>query len=126
MLAYSSVPQRKTRTAKLWLFNIEIGEALRELKMPSPERICDAAACIRARKNARSYRPEADLIHENLMQLTSPRILTFILSLILALLAVVSLYTRIPSIGPWINGHRFWMMVAAYVILALGVVFRRL
>jgi hypothetical protein len=60
------------------------------------------------------------------MQITAPRILTFIISLIIAALAIASLYTRIPSIGGWINGHRFWMMVAAYVILALGVVVRRL
>ncbi|MDB5593279.1 MAG: hypothetical protein JWM36_240 [Hyphomicrobiales bacterium] len=60
------------------------------------------------------------------MQLTTPRILTFIVSLILALLAIASLYTRIPTVGLWIIGHRFWMMVAAYVILALGVVMRGL
>ena len=60
------------------------------------------------------------------MQLTAPRILTFILSLVVALLAIASLYTRLPTIGAWVSGHRFWMMVAAYVILALGVVLRRL
>ena len=60
------------------------------------------------------------------MQITAPRILTFVISLIIAALAIASLYTRIPSIGPWINGHRFWMMVAAYVILALGVLVRSL
>jgi hypothetical protein len=60
------------------------------------------------------------------MQLTAPRILTFIVSLIIAALAVASLYTRLPTFGTWINGHRFWIMVAAYVILALGVVLRRL
>lgn len=60
------------------------------------------------------------------MQLTTPRVLTFLLSLIMALLAVASLYARIPTIGSWVNAHRFWMMVAAYVILALGVILRRL
>lgn len=60
------------------------------------------------------------------MQLTAPRILTFLISLIIALIAVASLYTRLPTIGAWVNGHRFWMMVAAYVILALGVALRNL
>ncbi|MDB5642562.1 MAG: hypothetical protein JWN07_1879 [Hyphomicrobiales bacterium] len=60
------------------------------------------------------------------MQLTTPRILNFIISLIIAALAIASLYMRIPTIGAWVNGHRFWMMVAAYVILALGVVVRGL
>lgn len=66
------------------------------------------------------------LIHETRMHLTPPRIVTFVVSLILAVLAIASLYTRIPTIGAWINGHRFWMMVAAYVILALGVALRGL
>jgi hypothetical protein len=60
------------------------------------------------------------------MQLTAPRLLTFIVSLIIAALAVASLYIRLPTVGAWINGHRFWMMVAAYVILTLGVALRRL
>jgi hypothetical protein len=55
------------------------------------------------------------------MQLTRPRFSTFLVSLILALLVIASLYTHIPAIGSWINNHRFWM-VAAYGILALGVV----
>lgn len=60
------------------------------------------------------------------MQLTAPRILTFIVSLILAVLAIASLYTRLPTIGAWVGSHRFWMMVAAYVVLMLGVVMRGL
>ena len=60
------------------------------------------------------------------MQLTPPRILTFAISLVIAILAIASLYTRLPTIGAWVNGHRFWMMVAAYVILALGVALRGL
>ncbi len=60
------------------------------------------------------------------MPLTAPRILTFVVSLVLALLAVASLYTRIPQIGHFVDGHRFWMMAAAYVVLVLGVLLRGL
>lgn len=60
------------------------------------------------------------------MQLTAPRILTFIVSIVLAVLAIASLYARIPTVGHFVNTHRFWMMVAAYVVLALGVLMRGL
>jgi hypothetical protein len=60
------------------------------------------------------------------MQITAPRILTFIVSLVLAVLAFASLYIRIPTMGTWVSGHRLCLMAAAYAILALGVLMRGL
>ncbi len=58
-------------------------------------------------------------------RLTPPTFPVFILSLVLALLAVASLYTTIPSIGHFVNAHRFWIMATAYAVLVIGVVFDR-
>ena len=60
--------------------------------------------------------------------LTPPRFITFVVSLILVLAAVVSLYTRLPVVGTYLNSgsHRFWIAVAGYVILMLGVFLRGL
>lgn len=58
------------------------------------------------------------------MRLSPPRMLTFIVSLVLAVLAVASLYVHVPAISAFVTAHRFWILVAAYVILALGVLLR--
>jgi hypothetical protein len=60
--------------------------------------------------------------------LTPPRFITFVVSLILVLAAVVSLYTRLPVVGTYLNSgsHRFWIAVAGYAILMLGVLLRGL
>ena len=54
--------------------------------------------------------------------LTAPRLLTFAASLVLAALAVASLYMRIPTIGHTVVAHRTWILVGAYALLAVGVV----
>ena len=56
--------------------------------------------------------------------LTAPRIPTFIVSLALVLLAVASMYVHLPAALSFVNGHRFWLVVAGYVVLALGVVLK--
>lgn len=61
-----------------------------------------------------------------LVQLTAPRLITFAVSLILVGLVVASFYLRIPSIGQFVSGHRLGFLIAAYAVLALGVVWRRL
>ena len=58
--------------------------------------------------------------------LTPPRFITFVVSLILVLAAVASLYTRLPVVGAFVNSHRFWIAIAGYVILMLGVLLRGL
>ncbi len=56
-------------------------------------------------------------------RLTPPTFPVFIISLILAALAIASLYLHIPFVGHYIAPHRFWVMAAAYAILFIGVVF---
>jgi len=55
-------------------------------------------------------------------RLTPPTFPVFLISLVLAVLAIASLYTTIPGIGHFVAKHRFWMMAAAYGVLFLGVV----
>jgi len=58
-------------------------------------------------------------------RLTPPSTIVFLISLVLAVLAVVSHFFHIPSIGRQVEAHRFWIMTAAYVLLAAGVLLRR-
>jgi len=54
-------------------------------------------------------------------RLSPPSWRAFALSLVLALLAVASLFFAIPVIGHYVNAHRFWFMTGAYVFLAASV-----
>jgi hypothetical protein len=56
-------------------------------------------------------------------RLTPPTFPVFILSLILAALAIASLYAHIPVVGHYIVPHRFWILAAAYAVLLIGVIF---
>jgi cadmium resistance protein CadD (predicted permease) len=58
--------------------------------------------------------------------LSAPRLLTFLVSIVLIGLAVASLYTRIPMVGRTVVVHRQWFFIGAYVLLALGVTTRSL
>ena len=62
------------------------------------------------------------------MRLTPPTIPVFLVALILAGLSVASMYTHIPAVQGFIaaDHHRYWMMVAAFLVLTAGVVFARL
>lgn len=53
--------------------------------------------------------------------LNAPKVITFVISLVLVVVAVGSLYTRVPAVGAFVTTHRFWIAVAGYVLLALGV-----
>lgn len=57
------------------------------------------------------------------MRLTPPTIPVFLIAVILAVLSFGSLYTHLPSIQGVVAAHRYGMMTAAFVILALGVIF---
>ncbi|MHC2000073.1 hypothetical protein ACYQR9_06465 [Methylobacterium sp. CM6241] len=61
-----------------------------------------------------------------MLNLSTPRRLTFLLSLVLIGLAVASLYLRLPTIGPTVVKYRTWFFVGAYVLLAFGVVSKSL
>ncbi|MGA9487230.1 MAG: hypothetical protein WBV25_09170 [Methylocella sp.] len=56
-------------------------------------------------------------------KLTPPGAPIFFISLILAVLAVASLYTHVPAVGHYVAAHRFWVMTAAYAALLAGVIF---
>jgi 4-amino-4-deoxy-L-arabinose transferase-like glycosyltransferase len=51
-----------------------------------------------------------------MMRLVAPASLTFIIALVLAALALLSLALPIPLVGP----NRFWFMTAAWAVLGLG------
>ncbi len=53
--------------------------------------------------------------------LNAPKVITFGISLILVLAAAASLRFRLPVAQSFVAAHRFWIAVAGYVLLALGV-----
>lgn len=59
-------------------------------------------------------------------KLSPPGAPIMILSLVLAALAVASLYWRIPYVGHYVAPHRFWVLAGAYGALCVGVLSRRL
>jgi hypothetical protein len=54
------------------------------------------------------------------MNLSPPTTAVFVISLILAVLAVIGTFVAIPVI----SANAFWVAVIAYVILAIGNLFR--
>jgi hypothetical protein len=50
------------------------------------------------------------------MELHAPSMWMFVLSLVIAALAVISAFTAIPYVAE----HGFWMAIVAYVVLAVG------
>ncbi|HUI21359.1 MAG TPA: hypothetical protein VLZ74_09980 [Methylocella sp.] len=58
--------------------------------------------------------------------LTPPGIPVFLVSLVLAVLAVSTYYTHVPVVGHYIATHRFWVMTTAYAALLAGVLFEGL
>lgn len=54
------------------------------------------------------------------MNLSAPTTMVFVISIVLAILAVLSMFMPLPIIGE----YRFWVAIAAYVILAIGNIFR--
>lgn len=58
------------------------------------------------------------------MVLKSPGILTFMLSVILTVLALVTMFSG--AIIPYITGQEFWVLLVAQVVLILGCIMRGL
>ncbi len=54
------------------------------------------------------------------MNLSPPSTAVFVISLILAALAIIGKFVAIP----FITEHGFWVAVIAYVVLAVGNLFR--
>ncbi len=57
------------------------------------------------------------------MRLTPPTIPVFLISIVVAVLAVGDIYYHVPSLHGFIAAHRFGMVAVAYLILAAGVIF---
>ena len=57
------------------------------------------------------------------MRLTPPTIPVFLIALSLATLSIGSHYTHIPAIGHYVVAHQYWILVAAFAVMTLGVVF---
>jgi hypothetical protein len=54
------------------------------------------------------------------MNLSPPTTAVFVISLILAVLAIIGQFAHIPVI----TDHAFWVAIIAYFVLAIGNVFR--
>ncbi len=54
------------------------------------------------------------------MNLSPPTTMVFVISLILALLALVGKFVAIP----FISDNGFWVAIVAYIVLAVGNLFR--
>ncbi len=54
------------------------------------------------------------------MSLSPPTTVVFVISIILALLAIIGNYVAIP----FISDNGFWVAIIAYIILACGNIFR--
>lgn len=54
------------------------------------------------------------------MNLSAPTTMVFVVSVVLAILAIISTFTPLP----FISDNAFWVAIAGYVILALGNVLR--
>ena len=55
------------------------------------------------------------------MKLSAPTEVFFGLSVVIAIIALLSMFVRIAEVTP----NAFWVLLVAYVILAIGCLFRR-
>ena len=69
-----------------------------------------------------NYSPLVNKTGGLVMNLSPPTTAVFVISLILAALAVIGKFVPIP----FISEHGFWVAVIAYVVLAVGNLFRGL
>jgi hypothetical protein len=53
-------------------------------------------------------------------QLNAPTQVIFLISLVIAAVAVLSVLVRIPNVSP----HAVWIAIIAYIVLALGCVLK--
>ena len=54
------------------------------------------------------------------MALNAPAFVTFLVSLILAVLGVLAIFVTLPVV----SGYAFWFVTAGYVVLALGCIMK--
>ena len=76
---------------------------------------------LRARKvTENDYSPHVNTREGLNMSLSAPTTMVFVISIVLAILAILSNFMPLPIIGE----YKFGVAIAAYVILAIGNVFR--
>jgi hypothetical protein len=54
------------------------------------------------------------------MRLNAPKKIVWLISLILAILSIISLYVAIP----FVSAHAFWVMAVAWLFMFLGTVLK--
>ncbi len=58
------------------------------------------------------------------MKLSAPKVIVWVIALILAALAIISQFTSIPVVGSFVKQNDFWVMTAAYGLLFVGTLFK--
>ena len=51
-----------------------------------------------------------------MVRLSAPKEFTFLVSLVIAIFALIAFLVKIPNVSP----HAFWIAIIAYVVLAVG------
>ena len=54
--------------------------------------------------------------------LNAPKVITFVISLVLVVVALLSMHTQLPAGAAFVGQHRFGIIVVAYALLAAGCV----
>ncbi len=54
------------------------------------------------------------------MKLSPPKVTTFVVSVIIALIAIIGMTADIP----FVSDNTFWVMAIAYVVLGVGCLFK--
>lgn len=60
------------------------------------------------------------------MRLSAPKVVVWVIALILAALAIISQFASIPVVGNFVKQNDFWVMTAAYGLLFVGTLFKGL
>jgi hypothetical protein len=55
-----------------------------------------------------------------MVRLSAPKEFTFLVSLAIAIFAIIAFLVKIPNVSP----HAFWIAIIAYVVLAVGCAFK--
>ncbi len=74
--------------------------------------VCDDSAPIRRRETAEV----AGYAREATMDLQAPPMWMFIVSLVIAVIAIVGVFTPIP----YVTEYGFWVAILAYIVLVVG------
>jgi hypothetical protein len=56
------------------------------------------------------------------LRLTPPSLPVFLISFVLAAVTLATFWVKVPYVGHFVSTHRLGTMIAAYLILLLGIV----